>query len=232
MEATNIPILVVDDEPKYVRTIRLNLEAHGYKVLTAGDGADAVELAARHSLSLILLDVRMPKMDGFEACARIREFSTTPIIMLTALAEEADKVHGLDMGADDYITKPFGADELMARVRAVLRRVNFATSSSYPANFSFGNIHADLARRRVYKNDVEVGLTPTEYRLFYELMLNNGRILSQEQILERVWGEGYEEDQKLVWKAVHRLRQKLEDDPKDPHIILNKPGMGYYIERN
>lgn len=232
MDATNISILVVDDEPKYVRTIRLNLEAHGYKVLTAGDGADAVEMAARHSFSLILLDVRMPKMDGFEACARIREFSTTPIIMLTALAEEADKVHGLDTGADDYITKPFGADELMARVRAVLRRVNFATSSSYPANYSIGTIHADLARRRVYKNGIEVGLTPTEYRLFYELMLNNGRVLSQEQILERVWGEGYEEDQKLVWKAVHRLRQKLEDDPKNPQIILNKPGMGYYIERN
>ncbi|MCX7680739.1 MAG: response regulator transcription factor [Anaerolineae bacterium] len=223
-------VLVVDDEPKYVRAIRLNLEASGYQVITAGDGQSAIELAAAEEPHLIILDIKMPGLDGFTACARIREFSTAPIIMLTALAGEADKVKGLELGADDYLTKPFSAQELLARVKAALRRVELAEQKNAPPVSHIGELTIDFARQRVFIRGLEVSLTPTEYRLLYELSRQPGRVLTQEYLLERVWGPGYEGDTSLLWQAIHRVRQKIERDPRHPEYIHTRPGLGYVLE--
>ncbi len=222
-----IRILVVDDEPRYVRAIQVNLEASGYEVLTASDGRKTIELAASKELDLILLDVRMPGLNGYEACQRIREFSTVPIIMLTALADNADKVKGLDAGADDYVTKPFSADELLARVRAVLRRAELAESPEPRPSFQAGDLLVDFAQQRVFVRGSEVNLTPTEYRLLCELVKQAGRVLVPEYLLEKVWGVGYEGENRLLWQVVHRLRQKIERDPRDPQYIQTRPGTGY-----
>jgi DNA-binding response OmpR family regulator len=227
MTKAKVRILVTDDEPRYIRAIQVNLQASGHEVLTAQDGQTAVELAAGEAPDLILLDVRMPGMDGYEACRRIREFSTVPIIMLTALAEDADKVKGLDTGADDYITKPFSADELLARVRAALRRVEFARQREPSAGFRAGDLRVDFAQQRVFVRDEEIKLTPTEYHLLRELVQEVGRVLVPEYLLDRVWGAGYEGDSHLLWQAVHRLRQKVERDPQKPEYIQTRPGLGY-----
>lgn len=220
-------ILVTDDEPKYVRALQVNLEASGYEVLTAQDGLAAVELAASERLDLIMLDIKMPGLDGYETCRRIREFSAVPIIMLTALAEDADKVKGLDAGADDYVTKPFSADELLARVRAVLRRAELSGQKEDQLTFQAGDLMVDFAQRRVFITDQEVDLTPTEYRLLCELVKQPGRVLVPEYLLEKVWGVGYEGETRLLWQAIHRLRQKIERDPRNPEYIHTKPGIGY-----
>jgi DNA-binding response OmpR family regulator len=227
-EMTKKPrVLAADDEPRYIRAIQVNLEASGYEVIAAQDGQQALDLVASKDPDLVLLDIRMPRMDGLETCRRIREFSTVPIIMLTAKAEEADKVEGLDAGADDYVTKPFSASELLARVRAVLRRVEFAQQASSPSSFQAGDLRIDFARRRVFVAEEEVKLTPTEYRLLYELARQPGRVLVPEHLLEHVWGPGYEGETNLLWQAIHRLRQKVERDPKDPQHIQTRPGIGY-----
>ena len=222
-------ILVADDEPRYIRAVKFNLEASGYEVISAQDGETAVELAAAQAPDLILLDIRMPRVDGYEACRRIREFSMTPIIMLTAMAEEADKVKGLDLGADDYVTKPFSADELLARVRAALRRGRLSEQAAPQPAFQMGDLHIDFAQQRVFAGANEVELTPTEYRLLCELAQQAGRVLLPEYLLEKVWGVGYEGEVQLVWQAVHRLRQKIEPDPRTPHYIHNRPGIGYVL---
>jgi len=220
-------ILVVDDEPRYVRAIQANLEASGYEVLTARDGHTAIELVASESPDLILLDIRMPEMDGYEVCRRIRDFSVTPIIMLTALAEDADKVKGLDTGADDYVTKPFSADELLARVRATLRRAEFLGQQKPQPTFQAGELFIDLAQQRVFVRGQEVGLTPTEYRLLCELTRQAGRVLVPEYLVEKVWGSGYAGDEHLLWQVIHRLRRKIERDPHKPQYIQTRPGIGY-----
>lgn len=227
MNKAKIRILVTDDEPRYVRAIQVNLEASGYEVLTAQDGLEAVDIAASEEPDLIILDIRMPNLDGYEACQRIREFSAVPIIMLTALAENADKVKGLDAGADDYVTKPFSADELLARVRAVLRRVELAGQQDISPTFQTDDLLIDFTRRRVFVRNQEVSLTPTEYRLLYELVKQPGRVLVPEYLLEEVWGVGYEGESRLLWQAIHRLRQKIERDPRKPEYIQTKPGLGY-----
>ncbi len=222
-------ILVVDDEPRYVRAIQVNLEASGYQVLTALDGEQAIEVAAREEPALILLDVRMPKLDGYTACRRIREFSLAPIIMLTARAETADKVQGLDAGADDYMTKPFSAGELMARVRAVLRRAEYGAFREEQAapTFRAGDLVVDFAQRRVFVAGQEIALTPTEYRLLCELVRQAGQVLVPQYLLAQVWGPGYESDERLLWQAIHRLRNKIERDPHHPRLIQTRPGLGY-----
>jgi DNA-binding response OmpR family regulator len=226
--ARNKPcILIADDEPRYVRAIQVNLEGSGYQTLTATDGEQAVALAASASPDLILLDVRMPGLDGYEACRRIREFSGVPIIFLTARAETADKVRGLGLGADDYVTKPFSAEELMARVQAVLRRVERTQATDAPSLLQAGELKIDLAQQRVFVCEEEVLLTPTEYRLLHELARHAGQVLVPELLLERVWGMGYEGEIQLVWQAIHRLRQKVESDPKHPRYIQTRPGIGY-----
>ena len=222
-------ILVVDDEPRYIRAIRVNLEASGYDVIAAGDGATAVGRAASEEPDLILLDIMMPGMDGLTACRRIREFSVVPIIMLTALAEDKDKVMGLDVGADDYVTKPFSADELLARVRAALRRIDLSQRAETQSTFKTGNLLVDLAQRRVFVGGQEVRLTSTEYRLLHELIRQPGRVLVSEYLLETVWGMGYEGATHLLWQVVHRLRQKIEPDPKNPQYVQSRPGIGYFF---
>jgi len=220
-------VLVVDDEPRYVRAMKVNLEASGYVVLTANNGQAAIELAASEQPDLILLDIRMPVLDGYEACRRIREFSIVPIIMLTALADNADKVKGLDVGADDYITKPFSVDELLARVRAALRRVKLSETSPAQSVFQVGDLQVDFARRRVFVSDREIKLTPTEYRLLRELVRHAGQVMIPAYLLEKVWGVGYEDDTKLLWQVIHRLRRKIEHDPQNPVYIQTRPGTGY-----
>jgi two-component system, OmpR family, KDP operon response regulator KdpE len=220
-------ILVVDDEPRYIRAIQVNLEASGYKVLTARNGQTAIELAANENPDLILMDIRMPGLDGYEACRRIREFSAAPIIMLTALAESANKVKGLDMGADDYVTKPFSADELLARVRAALRRIELSDGPKPQPAFQAGDLMVDFTQQQVFVCGREVNLTPTEYRLLCELVRQAGRVLVPEYLVEKVWGVGHEQDNHLLWQVVHRLRRKIERDPQNPQYIQTKPGIGY-----
>ncbi len=169
----------------------------------------------------------MPELDGLEVCRRVRQFSTVPIIMLTAMTEEDDKVKGLDVGADDYITKPFSAKELLARIRAILRRVEMAEGqSSHPA-LQVGDVLVDFVQQRAYVCDQEIDLTPTEYRLLCELVKQAGRVLVADYLLEKVWGVGYEGDDHLVRLAVHRLRRKMERDPRNPEYIQTRPGIGY-----
>jgi DNA-binding response OmpR family regulator len=223
-------ILVVDDEARYVRAIRFNLEASGYEVVTAQDGETAIALVSDKEPDLVLLDVKMPGMDGLEACRRIREFSAVPIIMLTALAQDADKVKGLDTGADDYVTKPFSAEELLARVRAALRRIDLGRGLVASSLFQAGDLRVDFARQRVFIGDQEADLTPTEYRLLCELVRQAGRVLVPEHLLTKVWGVGYEGETSLVWQAIHRLRRKIEPDPSNPQYIHTKPGIGYVFE--
>ncbi len=220
-------ILVVDDEPRYVRLMEANLISEGYDVLKAYDGQSAVEMVADKQPDLVLLDVMMPGLDGFGACERIREFSSVPIIMVTAKGEEQDRVRGLDVGADDYIVKPFSATEVLARVRAVLRRAQVSGSTFEQSVFSHGNLRIDLARAEVFKEDSMVFLSATEYRLLLQFVHNQGNILTSEDLLVNVWGPEYREDKEILWVSISRLRQKLEDDPRNPHHIVTRSGMGY-----
>jgi DNA-binding response OmpR family regulator len=222
-------ILVVDDEPRYVRAAQANLEARGYEVLSAQNGQTAIELARRQQPDLILLDIRMPGLDGYEVCRRIREFSPVPIIMLTALSDEVNKVRGLDMGADDYVTKPFSITELLARVRAALLRVELSKQTETSATFQVGDLLIDFARRRVFVGGLEIGLTPTEYNLLCELARQAGRVLMPDHLLKKVWGIEYTKDTRLVWQIIHRLRRKLERDPQNPRYIQTRSGMGYIL---
>lgn len=221
-------ILVVDDEATYLRGLRAILTAKGYEVLTAQDGRSAIDLAARTGPDLILLDVRMPGLDGYATCRRIREFSTAPVIMLTALAETADKVKGLECGADDYVTKPFSPQELLARIVAVLRRAESAGSPEPEPSVRFGDLEINFAEQRVMVGADEVELTPTEYRLLCELARHAGQVLSSEHLLERVWGVGHEGEPRLVWRVIHDLRLKIERNPGAPHIET-KAGSGYRL---
>lgn len=220
-------ILVVDDEPRYVRLIEANLIAEGFQVLKAYDGQTAVDLVADKQPDLVLLDVMMPGLSGFGACERIREFSSVPIIMVTAKGEEQDRVRGLDLGADDYIVKPFSATELLARVRAVLRRAQVSGSSFQQAIFNHGNLKIDLARAEVFKDDKMVFLSATEYRLLLQFVHNQGSILTSEDLLVNVWGPEYRDDKEILWVSISRLRQKLEEDPRNPQHIVTRSGMGY-----
>lgn len=230
MKQGKIHILVADDEPRYVWAIRTNLEARGYRVLSAQDGETAVGLAATEQPDLIILDVRMPGMDGFEACRQIREFSAVPIIMLTALAEDADKVKGLDAGADDYVTKPFSVDELLARVRAALRRIDLSERAEPSPSFHAGDLRVDFPQKQVFVRGDQVHLTAIEYRLLCELIKHPRRVLVQEYLLEKVWGIAYESEKLLLRQAIHRLRRKIERDPRNPEYIQTKRGIGYVFD--
>lgn len=227
MNENKARILVVEDEPRYIRAIQYNFEASGYEVLIAQSGQEAVDMVAIEEPDLVVLDIRMVGMDGYEACRRIRVFSPVPIIMLTALVEEADKVKGLDTGADDYITKPFGVDELLARVRAALRRGAVSKQQHAILVYRAGDLLIDFVRQRVFIAKHEVNLSPTEYRLLCELARRPGRVLVPDYLLERVWGQGYQGDTQLLWQAIHRLRRKIYDEDRDPQYIQTRPGVGY-----
>ena len=226
----NTTILVVDDDPRYTRLVEVNLITEGYQVRTAVNGQQAVESVAADQPELILLDVMMPVMDGFTACERIREFSNVPIIILTAKGEERDRVRGLDAGADDYIVKPFSAHELLARVRAVLRRAERQMSEHFHQPIiEHYELTIDLARALVFSNQEEVSLTATEYRLLQTLATTRGRVMTPEELLVTVWGPEYREDKEILWVCLSRLRQKIEVDPKNPVHIVTRQGLGYLM---
>jgi len=219
-------ILVVDDEPRYLRLMEANLTSEGFDVIKAANGQEAVDRVASHQPDLVLLDIMMPVLDGFAACERIREFSMVPIIMVTARGEENARVRGLDLGADDYIVKPFSATELLARVRAILRRVK-TSGGTQQSVFHHGNLKIDFARAEVFRNDKIVYLSATEYRLLLQFAHNQGQVMTSEELLANVWGSEYREDKEILWVSISRLRQKLEDDPKNPFHIVTRSGMGY-----
>lgn len=223
-------ILVVDDEQSIVDILKFNLEKNGYRVVTAYAGDTGYDMAMKEKPDLILLDVMLPEMDGFEVCKKIRQTSSVPIIMLTARTEEIDKVLGLELGADDYMTKPFGVRELVARVKANLRRTlpdekEEASSSS----IAYGNITIDTERFEVRKNGQTVELTLREYELLTYLAKQPEKIISRETLLEKVWGYEYYGDVRTVDVTVSRLREKIEDNPAEPSYIMTKRGFGYYF---
>jgi len=223
-------ILVVDDEALLVKGIRFNLQNEGYEVLTGSDGIEAVELAKEHEPDLIILDVMMPRMDGLTACARIREFSNVPVILLTAKAEDMDKLLGFEQGADDYLTKPFNILELKARVRALLRRTK-SREDDQPKLLSIGPITLDLHARNAYRSGVIADLTAKEFDVIELLMRNPNRVYSREALLDRLWTYEYRSDIRTVDVHIRRLREKLEENPAEPQYILTKWGVGYYFRK-
>lgn len=220
-------ILVVDDEKRMVRFIRLNLEHDGFQVIPAYNGKEALDQVRNALPDLILLDVMMPDIDGFQVLEKIREFSAVPIIMLTAKGEEDDRVRGLELGADDYVTKPFSPRELVSRVRAVLRRISSLEGSTASIIQVDDYLKLDFSRREIWLNGELIQLRPTEYRLLYHLVQNAGWVLTHEQILTKVWGYEYRDEPHYVRLYVNYLRKKIEADPSDPKYILTERGVGY-----
>ena len=221
-------ILVVDDEALLVKGIRFNLQNDGYDVICGSSGLDAVRLTREEKPDLLILDVMMPQMDGLTACRKIREFSTLPIIMLTAKSENLDKLAGFDCGADDYLTKPFQILELKARIRALLRRAGLESRSS---QLSGGSISLDAGSRNARKNGTTVELTAREFDLIEFLMKNPNQVFSREALLEALWGDDSRSDSRTVDVHIRRLREKLEDNPAQPKYILTKWSVGYYFRK-
>ncbi len=220
-------ILVVDDEERMSRFIRLNLEHDGFKVVEANRGMKAIQQIRDQMPDLVLLDVMMPDLDGFEVLQLVRESSQVPVIMLTAKGEEDDRVKGLELGADDYVTKPFSPRELVSRVRAVLRRNDQGSTSGDGVIEVDEHLKIDFGRREVWLDDALVKLRPTEYRLLYHLVQNAGWVMTYDQILSKVWGYEYRDEPHYVRLYVNYLRQKLEKDPANPIYILTERGVGY-----
>ena len=230
MPAKKTTVLVVDDDARILRLIQQILELEGYKVLTAPNGNAGLAILETEAPEVVLLDIMMPGIDGFTVCQRIREFSQVPIIMVTARGNEKDKIKGLDSGADDYVTKPFSAAELVARVRAVLRRYKYSAGLQIPA-FECDDLHIDFSQRRVTVAGREINLTATEYQLLSYLARNAGMVLTPDQLLGEVWGEDYLGENHILQVNIARLRQKLNDDPKNPRYILTRHGIGYMVKK-
>jgi DNA-binding response OmpR family regulator len=222
-------ILIVDDEPTLVATLKYNLEREGFHVLTAGDGESSLSLARDEQPDLILLDLMLPRLKGFEVCRILRKEMSVPILMLTAKGEEIDKVLGLELGADDYVTKPFGMRELIARVKALLRRAETQPSVDGEV-LSAGDLRVDLRRREAAKSGVAVALKPKEFELLAFLMRNRGRAFTREQLLESIWGYEYAGDTRTVDVHVSWLRQKIEDTPQKPVRLITVRGVGYRFD--
>jgi DNA-binding response OmpR family regulator len=223
----NRRILVVDDEERMVRFIHLNLEHDGFRVIDAFNGSQALERLRTGMPDLVVLDVMMPDIDGFEVLRTIREFSTVPVIMLTAKSEEEDRVRGLELGADDYVTKPFSPRELVSRVRAVLRRTEMTSGAKHGPIQVDDYLKLDFDRHEIWVNDKLVNLRPTEYRLLYYLVQNAGWVVSHDQILTHVWGYEYRDQPHYVRLYINYLREKIEKDPANPQYILTERGIGY-----
>jgi len=226
-ESSKYKILVVDDEKRMVRFIQLNLEQDGFQVLTAYNGAEALEQVRTQLPDLILLDIMMPDISGFEVLKRIREVNSVPVIMLTAKGEEDDRIQGLELGADDYITKPFSPREMVSRIRAVLRRTRSFKEDQVDLIKVDDRLTIDFSRREVWVEDKIVDLRPTEYRLLYHLVKNAGWVNTHEQLLSKVWGFEYQDEPHYVRLYVNYLRKKLEKDPSNPQYILTERGIGY-----
>lgn len=224
-------ILVVDDEDLLVKGIRFNLQNEGYEMITGSNGLEAVELAKEQKPDLIILDVMMPQMDGMTACARIREFSNVPIILLTAKTDDMDKLMGFEHGADDYVTKPFNILELKARVRALLRRAGTTQTDEVSPTLAVGKISLDLNARNAYRDGKLVDLTAKEFDVIEFLMRNPNRVYSRESLLDTIWTYEYRSDIRTVDVHIRRLREKLEENPADPQHIMTKWGVGYYFRK-
>jgi DNA-binding response OmpR family regulator len=229
---TKPKILIVDDDPTIRKFIRANLEARNYDVLLAENGMIALEILRENSVDLILLDIMMPRLDGFEVCRSLREWSKVPIIMLSAKDGESDKLRCLEIGADDYLTKPFSLAELLTRIKVVLRRVQ---KSQYPTTskcFGDGGLEIDFDRQIVSLNGKDIALTITEYKILSFLAANAGRIVAPEFILEKVWGQKYMDQNRLLWVNMSRLRRKINGEKGRNGYIQTRPGMGYYLQEN
>lgn len=222
-------ILIVDDEPKIIRFISANLKSLGHETAACSNGPEALESIDSFDPDLLLLDIMMPGMDGFEVLRRLRSFSNVPVIILTARSDSSDKVQGLNLGADDYLTKPFSLDELFARVNAVLRRFEGRTlaPSSSSSGIELGPVRLNLAQRRTWLGEAEVKFTETEYNLFVLLIQNAGKVMTHEQLLSDVWGSEYRDDVEYLRVAIARIRQKLKQIDDTPDLIVTYPGVGY-----
>jgi len=220
-------VLVVDDEPQIVRALRINLRARQYDVYTAQNGSQALDEAAQHPPDLVILDLGLPDLDGVDVIGGLRGWTDAPIIVLSGRADSTDKVEALDAGADDYVTKPFGMDELLARMRAVTRR---SAAEPDEPRVSLGGVTVDLAAKRVSKDGQDVRLTPTEWHLLEVLLRHPGKLLSQKQLLNEVWGRGYADATGNLRLYMAQLRRKLEPDPARPRWLLTEPGMGYRFQ--
>jgi len=230
MTAPLARILVVDDEPQIRRFLRTSLDAHNYEVIEAVNGQEAIKRASTEKPEVIVLDLGLPDLDGLEVIKRIREWSAVPIIVLTARNREPDKIEALDQGADDYLTKPFGMGELMARIRTALRHRVQATGAE-PV-FKFGTVVVDLVKRIVTRDGDEVKLSPREYDLLRVLVQHAGRVLTHQQILREVWGPAHVEDTQYLRVYIGQLRQKLEANPEAPHYLITEPGVGYRLKED
>ncbi len=224
-------VLVVDDEKLIVKGIRFSLEQDGFEVECAYDGEEALEMARRNEYDIILLDLMLPRMDGLTVCQQIREFSSVPIIMLTAKGEDMDKIMGLEYGADDYITKPFNILEVKARIKAIIRRTRKSTRNAEPVNvISVGDFRLDRESRRVFISDKEINLTAKEFDVLEMLAFHPNKVYSREQLLKLIWGSDYPGDERTVDVHIRRLREKIEPEPGEPRYVHTKWGVGYYFE--
>jgi DNA-binding response OmpR family regulator len=227
IDPRNITVLVVDDEPRLLDVVRLNLEMEGYRVITAANGSEALERLKADLPDLVALDVMMPDMDGFETLARIREVSNVPVLMLTVRSEESDRIRGLEIGADDYLTKPYSPRELVTRIKALLRR-SFTPSQARKTRIVLDDdLTIDFGKHEVLVRGHKVTLRPTEYRLLYHLVTNAGRLMTHETLLSKVWGPEYRDEGHYLRLYITYLRQKLERDPAHPRYILTERGVGY-----
>ncbi len=223
-------ILVVDDDPAILRLLCTNLKARGYEVTTAVDGEESLTAMERDFVDLIILDIMMPKLDGVEVCRRIREWSNVPIVVLSARGDEKDKVRCLELGADDYLTKPFEIAELLARIKTALRHRDAAkTAPAQASTFTCNGLEINFAMRRVTVGGKEVKLTPTEFSVLQQLAVNADKVLTHTMLLQNVWGNGYRSEKEYLRVFVGRLRKKLEPDPLHPKYIMTTPGVGYHI---
>jgi len=224
-----VRILVADDDPDITEIISFSLRRHGYHVLTARNGQEALEFAQRDHPDVVILDVMMPRIDGFEVCRRLRLASRGPIIMLTAKDEENDKVFGLDVGADDYLTKPFSHKELLARIRAVARRSRGEGSPAAPPVLKIGGLVLDTSRHEVHRADRRIDLTPTEFQVLRCLMVNQDRVVSHDALLNYAWGPNFDGESEMLKVHIRHLREKLEHDPSAPELIVTVRGVGYRL---
>lgn len=220
-------ILVVDDEPRMIRFIRMNLELEGYRVIEAGNGVEALDQVRKHVPDLVVMDVMMPKMDGFETLRLLREISTVPVILLTVKSDEEDRIHGLELGADDYITKPFSPRELVSRVNAVLRRADWPSLTPRALLQIDDRLSVDFNRHQVIVAGERIDLRPTEYRLLNHLIQNAGWVVPHETLLAKVWGYEYRDETHYLRLYINYLRKKIEEDPSNPQYILTERGIGY-----
>ena len=227
---TNPTILIVDDEEPIRDFIRRNLDVRGYRTIVVNDGLAALAALEHDSIDLIILDVMMPHLNGFEVCRRVRQNSTVPIIVLTALGEEADKITAFDLGADDYLTKPFGVGELLGRLKAVLRRARWESTPPSSGTLRYGDLEIDLERRRVRRGEQEIRLTPTEFTLLAELVAHPGKVLTHRALLQKVWGPEYGSENEYLRVYINRLRHKLEVDPAHPRHLRTEQSVGYSFQ--